>query len=252
MRLPSVVLCYHAVAREWTDSLSVAPERLERQVRWLLRLGYRGASAEEALHATRGALHVTFDDAYRSVEAAIPVLRALGVPVTVFACTSYADDGRELDVSELRGRARDRPGELATMTWEMLAGVSSASGVTIGSHTVSHPHLPRLSDIELRRELLESREQLEDRLRRPCGLVAYPYGEHDARVRAAARAAGYSLAYALDPAAGGRDDFAIPRVDVYRRDGGGRFLLKALPTGRPVAAVTNALRAVADGRAARR
>lgn len=252
MRLPSVVLCYHAVSSEWSDQLAVAPGQLERQVRWLLRLGYRGATAERTLTASRGALHVTFDDAYRSVEAAIPVLRALDVPVTVFACTSYAADGRALDVSELRERGRDRPGELATMTWDTLAAMSSASDVVIGSHTISHPHLPRLSDTELRREFRESREELEDRLGQPCRLVAYPYGEHDARVRAAARTAGYVLGYALDPDGSGSDNFAIPRVDVYRRDGDARFLMKALPSGRPAAAAMNALRAAAGGRAARR
>jgi peptidoglycan/xylan/chitin deacetylase (PgdA/CDA1 family) len=243
MALPALVLCYHAVSDHWTDRLAVPPGALERQIRWLLRIGYRGATAEEALANRRRALHVTFDDAYRSVAAALPVLRALGVPATIFACTAYADDGRSLDVPELRGRDADRPGELATMTWEMLAKARS-QGFTIGSHTVSHPHLTRLSDGELRGELEESRARLEDRLGERCRLLAYPFGEEDERVRAAARAAGYEAAYALHSAHRPRDRFALPRVDVYRRDHDFRFLLKALPTGRPATSAADGLRKV--------
>jgi peptidoglycan/xylan/chitin deacetylase (PgdA/CDA1 family) len=249
MALPALVLCYHAVSDHWTDPLSVPPRALERQIRWLLRFGYRGATAEEALANRRGALHVTFDDAYRSVAAALPALRALGVPGTIFACASYADDGRPLDVPELVGRDAGRPGELATMTWEMLSEAKSL-GFAIGSHTVSHPHLTRLSDGELRRELEESRERVEDRLHEPCRVLAYPFGEEDARVRAAARAAGYDLAYALHSRYRPRDRFALPRVDVYRRDHDLRFLAKALPTGRPATLVVSRLRKLA-GRASR-
>jgi peptidoglycan/xylan/chitin deacetylase (PgdA/CDA1 family) len=250
MAPPTLVLCYHAVSDEWTDPLGVPAGAIARQIRWLLRLGYRGATAQEALATRRGALHVTFDDAYRSVRDALPALRALEVPVTVFACTSYADDGRPLDVPELRGRDGGRPGELATMTWEMLAE-ASAGGVTIGSHTVSHPHLTRLTDGELRRELVESREHLEDRLHQPCRLLAFPFGEEDARVRAAARAAGYDLAYALDSAHRPRDRFALPRVDVYRPDHDLRFLLKALATDRPAAMLLKRFRKTAATAATR-
>jgi hypothetical protein len=80
-----------------------------------------------------------------------------------------------------------------------------------------------MGDDELRRELVESREALEDRLGRLCRTLAYPYGDEDRRVPAAARAAGYSLAFALDPTPG-LDPHG--RVDVYRRDGLPRFLLK--------------------------
>ncbi len=92
----------------------------ERQVRSILRRGYRPASATEALSGRGRLVHVTFDDAYRSVMAAMPALDRLGVPATVFACTNYANDGRPLDIPELAIEAGAHPGELATM----LAGIS--------------------------------------------------------------------------------------------------------------------------------
>jgi peptidoglycan/xylan/chitin deacetylase (PgdA/CDA1 family) len=44
---------------------------------------------------------------------------------------------------------------------------------------------------------------------------AYPYGEHDPRVRAAAQAAGFQRAYGLAQGAWG-EPYALPRLDLYR------------------------------------
>jgi peptidoglycan/xylan/chitin deacetylase (PgdA/CDA1 family) len=110
--------------------------------------------------------------------------------------------------------------------------------VEIGSHTVSHPHLPRLTDAELQRELRESRERIADELARPCRYLAYPFGNEDARVRSAAAAAGYDAAFALPGREDRIDRFALPRVGVYRRDSPMRFRLKtADELRRPTAAL---------------
>jgi peptidoglycan/xylan/chitin deacetylase (PgdA/CDA1 family) len=218
----SLVLCYHAVSDTWPDALALAPKVLMGQVRALLRRGRAAGTAEDAL-AGRRVFHVTFDDAYRELRRVLPELVQLRVPVTVFACSGYAEDGRPLDVPELTERTRAFEDEVRTMTWEELRE-SASMGVDIGSHTVSHLHLTRLGDAELRRELEVSKERIEDELQRPCRFVAYPYGEHDDRVRAAAQAAGYEAAFALDSRS--EDPYAVPRVDIYRDDDRFRFALK--------------------------
>jgi len=111
------------------------------------------------------------------------------------------------------------------MSWEELLGHADR-GVLIGSHTVSHAHLTQLSDDELRRELNDSKAEIEDRLSRVCSDLAYPYGEHDERVRLAARGAMYERAYALRRPRGG--DYALPRLDLYRRHSVPRTLLRAV------------------------
>jgi peptidoglycan/xylan/chitin deacetylase (PgdA/CDA1 family) len=184
---------------------------------------------------------VTFDDAFRSVRTALPRLERLGVPVTVFACSSYADDGRPLDVPELRERRRGYEDDLATMTWDELRELA-ARGVVVGSHTISHPHLPRLDDAALERELTESRTRLEDELGRPCRYLAYPFGDEDERVRRAARAAGYAAAFALPGRDRPVDSHALPRVGVYRADTSARFVLKSVATLRRGAALGRAAR----------
>jgi len=215
-RAGPLVLCYHAVSERWAHSLSVPPHMLAAQLRVLLRW-YQPLPAEKVLAGTRRGMHVTFDDAYRSVANALPTLQRLRVPATVFACSDYASDGRPLGVPELANEVRFQPDELATMRWDELRALSH-EGVEVGSHTRTHPHLSELDDSELDRELQESREQIADELRQPCRFLAYPFGEQDERVRQAARRAGYAAAFALPGNFTRLDAFAIPRLGIWRKD----------------------------------
>ena len=199
------VLCYHAVSPTWEHRLSIHPELLLRQVR-LLRRARR--------------VRATVDDAFRSAAMVFPALERIGVPIQIFVCTGYASEGAPLTIPELAG---DDPDELATLTWDELRA-HQERGVFFGSHGVSHDHLTRLGDDELRRELTESKQRLEHELGRPCLELAYPYGEHDVRVRRFVRAAGYERAYGLYE---DRDDpYALRRLDLYRRHSPVRALLR--------------------------
>jgi peptidoglycan/xylan/chitin deacetylase (PgdA/CDA1 family) len=236
-----LVLCYHAVSDTWEHSLSVRPADFERQLRFVRRL-YRPVYAAEVVRGRGRLLHVTFDDAFRSIDAALPALERLGAPATVFACSDLADEGLPLAVPELAAAAAAQPDELATHAWDRLRELAER-GVEIASHTCSHPHLPRLGDDELDRELQESRARLEDEVRRPCRFLAYPFGDEDGRVRAAARRAGYEAAFALPGDVAAPDDFAVPRLGVWRRDTLPRLTLKlGLADGRRPAWLPEALR----------
>jgi peptidoglycan/xylan/chitin deacetylase (PgdA/CDA1 family) len=117
------------------------------------------------------------------------------------------------------------------MKWDELRSLVER-GIEVGSHTVSHPHLPQLSDEELSAELRESKQRLEDELGRPCSVLAYPFGDCDDRVRAAAGLAGYEAAFGLPGDAAGSDPFDVFRVGVRNGDGARRIALKASPVVR--------------------
>jgi peptidoglycan/xylan/chitin deacetylase (PgdA/CDA1 family) len=222
-----LVLCYHAIDSEWADPLAVTPESFVRQIAALLDRGFRGAPLEEVVDGSRKLLHVTFDDAFRNIDVGLRELERLKVPATVFVCSGLADEGRRLDVPEVRERARRHPRATETMDWTTLLELR-AHAFDIGSHTVNHPHLTQLSDSELEAELVGSRNRIEEVLQRSCRFVAYPYGESDGRVRRAAEAAGYTAGFSLRRA-GVNDRFGLPRIDIYRGDGRASFWLKTSP-----------------------
>src|SRR4030095_5627286 len=90
----SPVLTYHACyarcPRNVAEADNITPKRLFDQVSWLQRR-YRFVTIDEFCQAKkrRGLAAVTFDDGYKSViDDALPVLRALGIPCTIFVNTA--------------------------------------------------------------------------------------------------------------------------------------------------------------------
>ena len=61
------------------------------------------------------------------------------------------------------------------------------SVITIGSHSMTHPILPRLTEAGIEQELRDSRRILEAKLDRPVELFSYPNGDLDWRTLTVAR-----------------------------------------------------------------
>lgn len=223
----ALVLGYHAISAGWPCTLAVTPQALEQQLEQLVRRGYRGVTLTEMLHGEhrRPVVVVTFDDAYRSVlELAFPILERLGLPGTIFAPTDHMG-GRPMSWPGIdHWLETEHRAELVGCTWDELSLLAQA-GWEVGSHSCTHASLPSLCDEALDGELRRSRQDCEQRLGRPCHTLAYPYGHSDARVAAAARAAGYVGTVGGPPSPGGPPHPL--RADVYRKDDAWRFALKA-------------------------
>lgn len=201
--------------------------------------------SEAVLKRPRGRLvAVTFDDGYRSVlTRAKPILDRLGWPGTLYVPTDYIGTERPMSwpgIDQWVGGRFEQ--ELMPLSWDALRELQEA-GWEIGSHTSSHPHLTRLGHRELRSELVTAKDACERELGRACPSVAYPYGDVDDRVIAAARATGYRTGAALPDRHHAADPLRWPRVGVYFSDDDGRFarqqsrglrLLQRTPAWTPV------------------
>ena len=102
------------------------------------------------------------------------------------------------------------------MTSAQLRRVADA-GMSIGAHTCTHPILARISDEEARREIAQGRERLENIVREPVRLFAYPNGKPGrdySRVHVdMVRRSGFDAAFttAQGVATSGCDRWQIPR-----------------------------------------
>ena len=159
----------------------------------VLPLGEAVAGLEAGTLPER-ALALTFDDGYASVlETAWPLLCQRNMPATSFVVSGAWDGERRypwdlLEAEHDRLRL-SRPDELVD---------AARSGLDIGSHSVSHPWLPRLTDDELKRELVDSRQAVSELIGRPVTSFAYPTGGWNRTVREATQAAGYSVGITVD------------------------------------------------------
>src|SRR5215469_14600290 len=88
------ILCYHNVATAPTEApfklLYVSPDRFERQLWTLRRLGLRGVSISEGVArlgnaSSRGCVALTFDDGYTdTLTTAAPLMKQYGFTATCY------------------------------------------------------------------------------------------------------------------------------------------------------------------------
>jgi peptidoglycan/xylan/chitin deacetylase (PgdA/CDA1 family) len=230
-----LVLCYHGVSERWPAKLSITPEKLESQLATVTRRGYRSVTFSDALASPPASktVAITFDDGYRSVlEQALPILSRLGLVATVFVVTGYV--GREEPMSWPgvdEWLETEHARELVSLSREQVSHLLEA-GWEVGSHTRTHPRLTTLDDERLDEELGRAREDCERLFDRPCRSIAYPYGDLDERVVAAAGRAGYSFAGALSTRLNVPRPLEWPRIGIYHGDDDARFKVKISPAVR--------------------
>ncbi len=85
------------------------------------------------------------------------------------------------------------PDEFAPITWEQARELD-ANGVSIGSHTVTHPILTNVDNDRLDFELSTSRLRIRAMLGHEADAFCYPNGNFNARVKEAVKHAGYHCA----------------------------------------------------------
>lgn len=144
----------------------------------------------------------------------------------------YDTETREnmvLQIVQMLGQA-DRTTGSSMLSWEMVREMAD-KGISIGSHTMSHPILSHESRERVRVELRESKERLEAVLQKTVDAFAYPNGRYEDfndMVVEEARDAGYNSAVTTMPGINTvtTDRFMLKRIEVHNRmcsDARGRF-----------------------------
>ncbi len=161
---------------------------------------------------------ISIDDAYLSVyENAWPVLRAAGIPITVFASTDHLDLGG---------------GDY--MNWRQLKEMVDGGGVFVGHHSAAHAHLPTLSNEQVKAQIEAANKKFMEHLGFVPALFAYPYGEYGTDIKNIIKEAGFQAAFGQQSGVmySGQDRFAYPRFpmsDNYGTIGRLRLAANAMP-----------------------
>jgi len=123
---------------------------------------------------------ISFDDGWESQYLlAAPILEKYQFTATFFVIANYVGYRGFLSADELRAMTR--------------------RGVSIGSHSCSHPHLERITDAQhLWAEIYGSKAALESELGVPVTEFSYPYGSYNAAAVNMVMLAGYKAARAAN------------------------------------------------------
>lgn len=204
------VLMYHYVSDvppptgPYSSGLMVRIADFEAQMRYLAGNGYRTVGLGDLYLARHGlkalpplAVIITFDDGgLDNYRVACPVLLKYGLKATFFVITGEV-------------------GAQSQMDWDDLKTMAD-NGMSVESHTVSHPDLTSVTEADLDQELTRSRTTIAENTGTTPESLSYPSGRFDERITAAAREAGYLMAVSTNSGSdtGPDADFQIRRIRV--------------------------------------
>ncbi len=171
------ILMYHSVADDNVVGgapyyrTTTSPARFREQMQCLhdwqfdvIGLPEAHSRLERGLEKSRRSVVLTFDDGFEDfLKNAWPILEMFNFPATMFLPTAFIGPPRQA----FRGRD--------CLTWSEVRTLHR-SGISFGAHTVHHPVLYKMPWAQIRRELRDSRDMIENQLQTPIDSFAYPYG----------------------------------------------------------------------------
>jgi len=142
-------------------------------------------------------VQITFDDSNESdFTVALPALKDRGMAAKFFMVADRIDRNGFLTLGQLQSLV--------------------AEGMGIGTHGMRHRPWRGLDEADLREELIQAKERLEQMAARPVTEAACPWGGYDRRVLQALRTAGYQRVYTSDEGPAPVASWLQPRNSIMR------------------------------------
>lgn len=226
-RIPAIAVVYHGIEgerRDWGASpYAVTRREFMSHVRVVEEMGWATPTIGELSQngtPPSASLALTFDDGYRDNLFAFEALASRNMRATWYV-VSGSVGGRARWLAQDQHPEMMSKGELREL---------AAAGMQIGAHSVSHARLVSLPPAELRREIADSRVQLQDLVGIEIDSLAYPYGAYNEAVVEEAARCGIKTGCTTEPGffRFSEDKLRIKRITMYRGDGPKEFLRKVV------------------------
>ena len=197
------VLYYHSVKESADNEVTITPEMLKTQLKYIKDEGYTTLTLSELKNyllnnspIPKKSIIITFDDGYMdNYNNAFPILKDFNMVATIFCITSKLDGSFYL--------SKDAINEM------------SSYGIDIQSHTVNHHHLNKMTYDEQLTEIKESKKTLESITGKKVDSIAYPFGDFNNDSIKAAKYAGYTLGFTTKRGLSDRDDNLLKLDRIY-------------------------------------
>jgi peptidoglycan/xylan/chitin deacetylase (PgdA/CDA1 family) len=224
----TVFLCYHSVtkspraARDESELHTPLPlfvkhlDYLQSRYRVVSLDDYLAACGSDGRLPDYSAV-LTFDDGMRNFLTVVaPLLKERKLAAAAFVITDGASrrDNTRFDDEWTPLDSRRH------LSWSEIRALARTPGITVGSHSRTHPDLTALSEDEAWAELLDSLAAITEHTGEARPALAYPHGRANGRVRALAEAAGYSCGLTGELGANdtGSDLYGLRRVVIAGDD----------------------------------
>lgn len=201
------ILMYHAIEKDKSGNFFVSPQVFYEQMKFIkdhrcrvLDLTDYCRLITEKKKLPRKSLVITFDDGYKSNLEAIKILSDFNFPATIFIVSANINIDECLSYPEITSFLKTTP-------------------VKIGSHTLTHEYLPEVDDIQLEKEIKNSKIVLENFFSTEIKTFAYPKGGFNEKVLKTVKEAGYLCACTTNRGFSKKlNPFALRRIKMTNRD----------------------------------
>jgi peptidoglycan/xylan/chitin deacetylase (PgdA/CDA1 family) len=242
------VFMYHHINWHKEDLVTLTPEDFENHLQVLSARGVQtlfldelvsGLQREKELRNPTAAL--TFDDGHLDNWVyAFPLLKKYGMKATIFVITSWMGEGEIRKHWNGEGRDGDGLPEIprhkevrrreaagdrsVALSWKEAEAMEKSRLVDIQSHTHFHQDYFLPSEKSLRldpgkkeillEDIVRSKQLIEERLKKRCRFLAWPWGKYDAEAITLARKAGFEGLVTTEKGVNfpGSDALAIKRI----------------------------------------
>ncbi|MCL5407480.1 MAG: polysaccharide deacetylase family protein [Patescibacteria group bacterium] len=204
------ILMYHYIRNAENESqlgknLSVSPKNFDSQIKWLKDNDYQTLKVADLTDPNKKELSkiaynkkkpivITFDDGYEDAYTnAYPVLQKYQMTATFYIIRDYVGRPEYMNQSQIDKLEKD--------------------GFEIGSHTLSHPDLTKLTPAEAQKQITDSKEN--------ALTFCYPAGKYDATTVKLVQGAGYLAAVTTHSGIADQNSniLELPRVRIEESSG---------------------------------
>lgn len=186
-KIPIIMYHYVEYVQNKKDTLrqklNINPDLLEKQLELLKNSGYTFHTARDIPELLKTcptpkqkSIILTFDDGYADFYTNVfPLLKKYNSKATAYIISN-------------------RIGQQDYMTESQLKELVASGLVEIGAHTLDHPSLTRLSTPEVKRQIEESKKNLEKILNTQVETFTYPSGHFNSAIEKLTKDAGFTCA----------------------------------------------------------
>ncbi len=196
------ILVYHRVVPaplpECRHGIWVEVKNFKQQMKLLAFGGFRTISLDMLAAGFEGIaplpkkpIILTFDDGYQdNYLYAFPILKEYNFTATIFLVSGHIGGTNQWD-------STPQEEAIKLLSAEEIKEMAEY-GISFGAHSVTHPHLQKLSKEEAFQEIVQSKKEIEEIIGQEATSFCYPYGEFNPSIKQMVIEAGFKCACACD------------------------------------------------------
>ena len=167
------ILMYHSISND-KNNLSVNVDNFYQQMKTMLNFGYKSVNLNEVLNNDgEKKFVITFDDGYEDVFInALPIINELKLKATCFIVSNQIGKKNVWDTNKENIPQMNLMSEKQISVWHK-------NGLEIGSHSLDHINLKKLSLDEKIKQIIEPKNLFKTKFNINVNSFSYPFGIYD-------------------------------------------------------------------------